>query len=269
VPLSQFSPTPKKKKSEGTWIVTFADLATLLLTFFILLLSFAKMDVAKYELMAASMADALGTGRPSVLESTPVAPPIELPQAQDPGSQPEFIEDRGNPDEPVMVSESVVELAGSLINGLQQQVADGALSVTYEPDKVVVRFADEDTFESGDATLVPRMRPIIDKIVSIIASCQGAITVGGYTDDRPIISNRYRSNWDLSAARAVSVVHELILNRQIDASSVTAAGHAETNPLVPNDSAENRARNRRVELVIRDPVCDGTSTPIPGVSISP
>ena len=80
--------------------------------------------------------------------------------------------------------------------------------------------------------------------------------MAGYTDDRPIASGRYRSNWDLSAARAVSVVHELVLNRQVPAERVVAAGRAETNPLAPNDSPENRAKNRRVEIAIRNPQCD-------------
>ncbi|HEA54285.1 OmpA family protein, partial [Marinobacter antarcticus] len=84
----------------------------------------------------------------------------------------------------------------------------------------------------------------------------GDVLVSGYTDDRPISSSRYRSNWDLSAARAVSVVHELVLNQQVSAERVVAAGRAETNPLAPNDTAENRALNRRVEIAIRDPECD-------------
>ncbi|WP_018403252.1 flagellar motor protein MotB [Marinobacter gelidimuriae] len=84
--------------------------------------------------------------------------------------------------------------------------------------------------------------------------------MAGYTDDRPIASSRYRSNWDLSAARAVSVVHELVLSRDVPADRVVAAGRAETNPLVPNNSPENRAVNRRVEIAIRDPVCR-TDTP--------
>ena len=82
------------------------------------------------------------------------------------------------------------------------------------------------------------------------------LLVSGYTDDRPISSDRYRSNWDLSAARAVSVVHELVMNRQVPADRVVAAGRAETNPLAPNDSPENRALNRRVEIAIRNPECN-------------
>ena len=97
---------------------------------------------------------------------------------------------------------------------------------------------------------------IIEKIENVLANCEGQVTVSGYTDDIPVNSGRYRSNWDLSAARAVSVVHQLILNNKLDANRVSAAGHAETNPLVPNDSAENRAKNRRVEISIYSPTCE-------------
>jgi len=100
------------------------------------------------------------------------------------------------------------------------------------------------------------MFPIIEKIEEVLGGCNGQIVVSGYTDDLPVTSNRFRSNWDLSAARAVSVVHQLIFNNKIDPNRVSATGRAETNPLVPNDSIANRAKNRRVEISIFDPECE-------------
>jgi len=121
---------------------------------------------------------------------------------------------------------------------------------------VVIRFSEDATFPSGDATIKPDMIPIIERVVEVVGNCTGNIVVSGHTDDRPISSTQYRSNWDLSAARAVSVVHELVLNRDIEAERVVAAGRAETQPLAPNNTAENRAVNRRVEISIRNPECD-------------
>jgi len=135
-------------------------------------------------------------------------------------------------------------------------VASEALSVNYDESRVVIRFSEEATFRSGEAAIKPGMVPIIERVVEVLSGCTGDVLVAGYTDDRPIASGRYRSNWDLSAARAVSVVHELVLNRQVPAERVVAAGRAETNPLAPNDSPENRAKNRRVEIAIRNPQCD-------------
>jgi chemotaxis protein MotB len=135
-------------------------------------------------------------------------------------------------------------------------VASGALSVDYDEHQVIIRFSEDSTFLSGDATIKKEMLPIIERVVNVLKNCRGDVVVAGYTDDRPIASSRYRSNWDLSAARAVSVVHELVLNRDVPADRVIAAGRAETNPLVPNNSPENRAVNRRVEIAIRGPVCE-------------
>ncbi len=258
-----------KKRRPGnqtpTWVVTFADLATLLLTFFILLLSFAELDVEKYRAMANSMSVAFGSGNVladgvggsplTLIESDTVS----LPEPSETQTrEPEFIDERTEGVAPTKVSAGVIELASRLIQELETEVASGALSVNYDQHKVVIRFSEEATFRSGDAAIKPKMVPIIERVVDVLAACTGDVLVSGYTDDRPISSSRYRSNWDLSAARAVSVVHELVLNRKIPAERVVAAGRAETNPLAPNDSPENRALNRRVEIAIRNPACADT-----------
>lgn len=268
-----------RKASAGapTWIVTFADLATLLLTFFILLLSFSQMDVQKYYAMANSMTAALGGGR--VLDTGPGGSPLTLIESDtvslpDPdkaaASEPQLIDERGQGDAITRVPGGIIDLASRLIQELEPEVASHALDVSYNTDAVVVRFSEGATFQSGEADIKPAMIPIIDRMVDVLAQCSGEVMVAGYTDDQPIVSGRYRSNWDLSAARAVSVVHKLVLDRQIAADRVTAAGRAETHPLVPNDSPEHRARNRRVEITIRKPTCEGPPTkPATSVDIQP
>lgn len=263
-------PVRPKKHSRGSpaWIVTFADLATLLLTFFILLLSFAEMDVEKYRAMANSMTVALGgtpvlsdpsVARPlSVVPAETALPPQGEPAPSDPAPSPvpELIDERAESDGPVKISPGIIDLTSALIRELEAEVASGDLSVNYDQEQVVIRFAEDAAFRSGEAQIKPEMIPILERVVEVLSFCTGDVLVAGYTDDRPISSGRYRSNWDLSAARAVSVVHELVLNRNVPAERVVAAGRAETNPLVPNDSPENRARNRRVEIAIRNPECD-------------
>jgi chemotaxis protein MotB len=263
---------PKRKKAGAAgapaWIVTFADLATLLLTFFILLLSFAEMDIEKYKAMAGSMSVAFGSG--SLIADGGGSLPIKISDGNsslDPDTQlqaePELIDERSTSGSVTLVSEGealmsegVITLASSLIRELETEVASGALSVDYDEHQVIIRFSEDSTFLSGDATIKKEMLPIIERVVNVLKNCRGDVVVAGYTDDRPIASSRYRSNWDLSAARAVSVVHELVLNRDVPADRVIAAGRAETNPLVPNNSPENRAVNRRVEIAIRGPVCE-------------
>jgi chemotaxis protein MotB len=142
-----------------------------------------------------------------------------------------------------------------LVDALASEILSNSLSVTYDKDKVVVRFSEASTFNSGSEQLKEKMYPILEKIENVLADCQGDIVVEGYTDDLPVSSGRFRSNWDLSAARAVSVVHQLIFNNKIDVNRIMAAGRAETNALADNDSPENRARNRRVEINIYNPQC--------------
>lgn len=256
----------KKKRSKNTtpdWIVTFADLATLLLTFFILLLSFAEMDIEKYRAMANSMALAFGSsnvmaedvgGSPlTLVESDTVSLPEPSESLQD---QPEFIDERTERSQTRQIPGGVLDLAGRLVRQLQAEVASEALHINYDEDQVVIRFSEEATFRSGDAEIKPEMIPIIERVVNVLAVCSGDVVVSGHSDDRPISSSRYRSNWDLSAARAVSVVHELVLNREIPAERVVAAGRAETRPLADNDTPANRSMNRRVEIAIRNPECD-------------
>ncbi|SFL94070.1 flagellar motor protein MotB [Marinobacter zhejiangensis] len=275
MPLPKPAPRKPKGNSSPAWIVTFADLATLLLTFFILLLSFAELDAAKYRMMAQSMAVAFGSsnvladgvgGSPlTMIESDTVS----LPEPTE-AETPELIDERSPSGAPTQVPAGIIEMASRLIQELEPQVRSEALTVSYDTEQVVIRFSEEATFRSGEAAIKPETVPIIDRVVDVLAACSGDVLVAGYTDDRPIVSSRYRSNWDLSAARAVSVVHELVLNRKLPAERVTAAGRAETHPLAPNDSALNRARNRRVEISVRDPQCDAFDPePEPPVEILP
>lgn len=251
------------------WMMTFADLMTLLLTFFILLLSFSKMDAEKYKAIALSMAKAFGgatviqsTGTGSgatlspLVSSAPASVPATSRPPKSPPSEPEIIPENAPRNTPAnIVPKGVETLATRLVDQLAPQIATNHIKVQYNSRKVTIRFSEDATFPSGSARLKAGMKPIIDRIVEVLARCPGQIEVDGYTDNRPIVSSRYRSNWDLSAARAVSVVHELVLNRKINAEDVTAAGHAETHPLAPNTTAANRALNRRVEINVHHPHC--------------
>lgn len=264
----------KKRHSEepgASWIMTFADLMTLLLTFFILLLSFSQVDADKYKIIAQSMAVSFGVswiqGTPppsAVIVEIPaiISPPKEVeepPKEIEPEEIPERIETF---EEQLLASSAakvmdpnVETLAENLIQELETDIASNSLSVSYDNKRVMVRFSEDASFSSGSSELKEEMDPILVKTVEVLAKCEGDIIVSGYTDDRPITSGRFRSNWDLSAARAVSVVHQLVQTGKINPERIMAAGHADSHSLVDNDSVENRAKNRRVELKIFNPDC--------------
>lgn len=262
---------PKKQEKGAGWIITFADLMSLLLTFFILLLSFSKMDVAKYEAMARALSSAFGVsaiiGEKSQGGDIIFAeqPPLPEPQSKQSELEKEF-EDFDSPEIELLepqeevpqvqqIDPNIDKLTEYLVDALESEILSNALTVTYDQDKVVVRFSEASTFTSGSEVLKDEMFPILAKIENVLADCQGDIVVEGYTDNLPVSSRRFRSNWDLSAARAVSVVHQLIFNNKIDVNRILAAGRAETNPLAENTTPENRAKNRRVEINIYNPQC--------------
>lgn len=272
-------PKPKPKEGSGNgWIVTFADLMSLLLTFFILLLSFSNMDLEKYQTMAQALSSSFGVsaltgenkvGGNIIFAEQPATPPPPAKTEEQPDLEKEFEDFEESEielleelkEEPVDVQQidpSIDKLTESLVDALESEILSNSLSVSYDAEKVVVRFSEASTFTSGSEELKDDMFPIVEKIETVLSECQGDIIVSGYTDNLPVNSRRFRSNWDLSAARAVSVVHQLIFNNKIDPNRVMAAGRAETNPLAANDTAENRAKNRRVEINIYNPQCQQT-----------
>jgi len=106
------------------------------------------------------------------------------------------------------------------------------------------------TFDSGDAQLHEAFRPTLNKIATLIDDNSGDVTISCHTDNVPISNGRFRSNLDLSTSRAVSVAHELLEVSTLDPANVMVTGHADTRPREANDSAENRAKNRRVDISI-------------------
>jgi chemotaxis protein MotB len=134
---------------------------------------------------------------------------------------------------------------------LDTEISDGLLDVETEDTKIIIRIQEKGSFPSGRANLNPEFFEVISKITDVIATTPGKIVVAGHTDNVPISTKRFRSNWELSSARAVTVVHAMLSNAAIDEGRFLIQGYADSQPLVSNDTSENRALNRRVELVIQ------------------
>ena len=133
---------------------------------------------------------------------------------------------------------------------LKDEIADGLVTVEAVEDKIIIRIQEKGSFPSGSADFNPGFLDVIDRISDAVVRSPGRVVVAGHTDDVPIYTSRFRSNWELSSARAVTVVHALLMNPGVSQDRVLVEGHADSKPLVPNDSPENRAKNRRVELIL-------------------
>ncbi len=149
-----------------------------------------------------------------------------------------------------MQAEKIEAEALKLAALLSEEIAAGSVELESTADSIIIRINEKASFPSGKAILRAGFVEVLDKIHTALAEVQGTVTVAGHTDNRPIHTKRFRSNWELSAGRAVSVVHALLRSNLLDSRRFLIEGHGDSHPLVANDTAENRARNRRVELII-------------------
>ncbi|MBV2122925.1 MAG: flagellar motor protein MotB [gamma proteobacterium symbiont of Stewartia floridana] len=281
---------PKCPEGLPPWLATFADLMSLLMCFFVLLLSFAEVDAQRFKKMAESMKDAFGVQReiPAVeivkgtsvimQEFSPGKPepsPIEDIRQITSDLEQEFLDreskDANDVDEAKAAMQAELERevqaqAEELQEMLETEITDGLIDVETESTNIIIRIQEKGSFPSGRANLNPDFFEVISKITEVIATTPGKIIVAGHTDNIPISTRRFRSNWELSSARAVTVVHAMLSNASIEEDRFLIQGYADSQPLVDNETAENRAQNRRVELVIRrgeDVELDAEPTEIP------
>ncbi len=237
----------RRRKDDGAprWMVTFADMMALLFALFVLLLSFAKVDNDAFQRHAGPMRDAFGVGD-RMLRTTSRDYPV--PGEAGPGSQTQSaVAD-------ILTESRRLEAKRNFLFNfrriMETEIAQSIVLLIDQGDRIVIRFPDATAFESGSDSLAPGFVPALSRIASVLKATKGAILVSGHTDDAPIATARFRSNWDLSAARAVTVVHFLIGKAGIEPGRIAAQGFADSRPLAPNDTPANRAKNRRVEIAI-------------------
>ena len=252
---------PAEEGEEGlpAWVMTFADLMSLLMCFFVLLLSFSEMDVLKFRQIAGSMKSAFGVQKEITAPEIPKGTSI-IKQEYSPGKpeptlikviQQETIDVvRDNLKTIDPVTEEVEELIEKLIDALGTEIEEGKLEIVVDGERLLVRINQQSSFKSGSAELHWNFRSVLDKLTQVLNDSDGEIIVAGHTDNIPIKTAQYPSNWILSAARAASVVHYITHHGLKDVKRIQIRAHADSKPLVPNTSRANRAKNRRIEIAI-------------------
>jgi chemotaxis protein MotB len=143
--------------------------------------------------------------------------------------------------------ETVME---SIKKALQREIEQGAIELENLGQQIVIRMREKGAFPEGSAFLQPKFRPLVRQIAELVKDVPGIVRISGHTDSLQLDSELYRSNWDLSAQRAVSVAQEMEKVRGFSHQRLRVRGMADTEPLVANDTDENRAKNRRVEISI-------------------
>jgi len=274
--LMDDGPPPEEGGAPG-WMVTFGDMMSLLLTFFIMLLSMATIDIVKYRQVVESFESSFGV---TDVESAQFEKPQEISE-QDIKSEEDAMrlvveklvdvvqDSQIHKFVKIEVQEDGVKVTGKMtetqeaqkITELISKVQSVVESEDFSEDvKVVmdnrglaIRLKDKALFDSGKAKIKKASRRVLYKIGKLMKHYPGSILIEGHTDNIPIRTRQYPSNWELSSARAASICRFVLKYSGVDSKKVQVAGAADTRPLAPNDSNENRAKNRRVEFIfLRD-----------------
>ncbi|MCL6471484.1 MAG: flagellar motor protein MotB [Firmicutes bacterium] len=256
----------ERKKSEGEhgpsmerWLLTYADLITLLMAFFVIMYAMSTVDASKYQALAQSLKSALGLA-PSASAVIPnnlsgaKAKTGKNREATDIEVSKKAVLGLKNAQEERKFSEMMKQINEfSKANGIST-----SLEVKEDVRGIVINLSDKVLFESGKADLSPQAMAILDNLANILLPSGKAIKVDGHTDNVPIHNERYPSNWHLSTDRAVSVIMYWIAKYPAASSRLSASGYGEYRPVATNNTPEGRAKNRRVEIIVlRDIVSMG------------
>ncbi len=226
----------KKVEEEGApgWMTTFGDLMSQLLTFFVLLVSFSIFDEIKYNTVKGSLKYSFG-----VLK----------------GWEQPLVEKIRTAPETTRVNDEEQKMAGigyRLKKFVAERRMKGSLQAVMRKEglAIILRNSGKPVmFDSGSAQIRPEFVPILEKVAEELMKIPNDIRIEGHTDNRPIHTPMFPSNWELSAARATSVLRFLV-GKGIDPSRLSAVGYGEFRPVASNDTPEGRAKNRRVEILV-------------------
>jgi len=234
--MKKTQPEHSGKAGLERWLLTYSDLITLLMIFFVVMYALSSINSKKFEAMAVSLAKAMGGGQ-SVLTNPGVslAPGIS--------SEADLAREMAETNE-------LERIKNELQAYIDQNGLNGKVTVNIEERGVVLSFQEVALFPLGSAQLTPSARNLIVKVGQILLKTTQLIRVEGHTDNLPINTREFPSNWELSVARSTSVVQELIHELDFPPHRLSATGYGEFRPREPNDSVESRQKNRRVDIVV-------------------
>ncbi|OFI06815.1 motility protein B [Clostridium acetireducens DSM 10703] len=233
----------RKKKASASggggssWMNTYADTVTLLLTFFVLLYSFSSVDAQKFKQVASAFQSVLaGQAGQTIYDFNMKNGEVPLV-----GETIEMGSATGGREE---------ELYDKVKEYIKENKIDKDMEVTKDGRGIIIQLHDNVLFESGKADIKPESKPILNKINNFLRTIPNNVIVEGHTDNVPISNYRYPTNWELSTARAVNVLRYFVENLGENPSKFTAAGYGPFKPVAPNDTEANKSKNRRVNILI-------------------
>lgn len=224
----------EEESSEGApgWMVTYGDMMTLLLTFFVLLISFSSIQEVKFDKAMGSLKKALGV----------------LPYKSGLQKKMKFFKELTKSE----LDEEMLDKVMKLQKSIDEEGLQEAVKITMTEKGIHIIIADPILFDLGSDHLKSEAVPALDVVAELLKETPASeVTVEGHTDNWPIQSDRFPTNWELSAARALAVVKYFAFKKGLDPTRFAATGYGEYRPIAPNDTPENRTLNRRVDIFIK------------------
>ncbi|MFP4457982.1 MAG: flagellar motor protein MotB [Candidatus Zixiibacteriota bacterium] len=232
----------KKQEESGggdSWLMTYGDMMTLLLTFFVLLLSFSTIEDVKFDKAMGSLQGALGiTSTLASMAPTDQAVQFEPKNAESSS----YLE---------IEFEEVAEQIEELEENLNELGINDKIKLTPSDEGLLIQIDTELLFDPGKAIIHNSFKPILDKIGKLANVSNNLIIIEGHTDNNPIHTSLYPSNWELSGARSAKIIRYFIEENEVDPKRFVMKGYAEYRPIADNQTSEGRAKNRRVEILIK------------------
>ena len=248
----------RQETTSEKWLITFADLMSLLFALFVLINSFSEIDAESFRKNAGPMSQAFnGTVTESdvTFSKKPIKekkekvvqslPAINIIADKLPIDVIEKTETTSELDDPYILLVSQTKILNLLEDGLVNEIKNDNWKVAIKNDNILINMSGDSAFNSGSAELSNTAKKALDRIVGVFPDSSGEIVIVGHTDDIPIKSRQFPSNWNLSSARASAVASYILSSSNINKSRISVVGRADTQPI-----SKNREKNRRIELEI-------------------
>lgn len=247
----------KEQKGAPKWMVTYSDMITLILVFFILLFSMSQIDTLKFEQITDSFKDrAILDFLPSTMDTDSLSSmngdivdslgkeADDAPDLND--NHIEYLEEWERKED------ALAKLMDDVVVFLEKEGLTDDISANRTEEGVVLVLQDNILFEPGEAVVLESGQSFLNEIGGLLEGMSNSVRIEGHTDTKPIANYRYPSNWELSGARASSVIRYLLDEFELEETRFSLIGYGEVKPVAENDTPENMAKNRRVEIIILD-----------------
>ncbi|HTI45723.1 MAG TPA: flagellar motor protein MotD [Casimicrobiaceae bacterium] len=242
----------EEHENHERWLVSYADFITLLFAFFVVMYAISTLNEGKYKVLSDALVMAFRHDRVVTPQTTGVAPINRTTATPFPQPLRQKLVDPLRREQ----ERKLLDLASKIKEALAPLVKTGQVRLTQLPKGIAVEINASVLFAPGQASLQPESIDALQAVAQVLTTTSDAVQVEGHTDNVPIASAQFPSNWELASARASSVVR-LFVASGVDAARLTASGYADNRPVESNDTPDGRARNRRVTLLIIAGPADG------------